>query len=167
LLQTAQIAHYNNVINDADRDLASVAVVSELTLSFGGTEVLFLPFTVTTNFLETTNSAPCTQTSNSLGSVCDDEFTFIDLGADVPFVFDGVAYTLHVQGLVFADGTPACIDEGGGNFSCLTREGEINNRFVVISITTEAVPAPAGLLLLGVGLVSMGALPLIRKARSA
>jgi hypothetical protein len=170
LLQTAQISHYNNVINDADRDLATVAVVSELTLSFGGTEVLFLPFTVTTSFLDTTDALPCNQTSNSLGSVCDDEFTFVDLTADVPFSFEGVNYILHVQGLVFADGTPACIQEDGGVQSCLTREAEIGNRFVVISFTEEdqrEVPAPAALLLLGMGLVSMGALPLIRKRRSA
>jgi hypothetical protein len=167
LLQTAQISHYNNVINDADSDLASIEVESVLTLSSGGSTVLTVPFTVTTNFLETTNTAPCTQTSNSLGSICDDEFTFVDLGGDVDFVFEGVTYTLHIQGLVFANGTPACIQEDGGVQSCLTREGEINNRFVVISITTEQVPAPAALLLLGMGLVGMSALPLIRKLRSA
>jgi hypothetical protein len=169
LVQTVQVSHYNNVINDADSDLASIEVQSLITLSFLGSEVISIPFNVTTNFLETTNTAPCTQTSNSLGSICDDEFTFVDLGGDIPFTFDGVNYTLHVQGLVFANGDPACIAEGGGVQSCLTAEGQINDRFVVISLTSEqvSVPAPAALLLLGMGLLGTSALPLIRKLRSA
>jgi hypothetical protein len=168
LVRTAQISHYNNVINDADSDLASIEVESVIILSSGGNPVLTLPFNVTTDFLETTNTAPCTQTSNALGSICDDEFTFVDLGGDVPFSFNGQDFILHVQGLVFADGTPACIQEDGGVQSCLTAEGQINDRFVVISITeVQQVPAPAALLLLGMGLVGMSAVPLIRKLRSA
>lgn len=168
-VRTAQIQHINNAIPAEDNDLASIDVQTLVVIRSpdNSTDLLTLPFTVNIDFLETNNKAPCTQTSNALGSICDDEFTFVDVLVDTQFVFEGVTYTVHVEGLVFGDGSPACLPLGGGLQSCLTREGEVNDRFVLLSITSEQVPAPAALLLLGMGLVGASALTLIRKRRAA
>ena len=167
-IQTAGIRHTNNAIPQEDNFLATIGLNTELILSSGGTTILDLPFNPTVTFLETKNQAPCTQTSNSLGSTCDDQFTFNEnLGSlDFGFSFGGEDFILHVQGLVNADNSPACEAGAGTTLNCLTREGQANDRFVIASlenVTTPQVPAPAGLLLLGVGLVGM----VIRKRLAA
>jgi hypothetical protein len=171
-VRTAQIRHTNNAIPAEDDFLATITLQTLLRiLSPDGTTEIIGDGTggdldVKVNFLETTNKAPCTQTSNSIGSICDDQFTFISLAVDIPFEFDGHSYILQVRGLLNPDGTEACEDAGGGQINCLTRESAVSDRFVAITLLEVAVPAPASLLLLGLGLVGVGVVPLIRYRRS-
>jgi hypothetical protein len=172
-VRTAQIRHTNNAIPSADDFLASITLRTLLRiLSPDGTTEIIGDGTggdldISISFLETLNSAPCNQTSNSLGSVCDDRFTFISLVADIPFDFEGHSYVLQVRGLLNPDGSPACEDAGGGLVNCLTRESAVSDRFVAITLLQVDVPAPATLLLLGLSLAGAGAVPLIRNRRSA
>ena len=174
-VRTAQIRHTNNDIENTSF-LANITLATLLTITApGGTVVignginggdLNIPVT----FLETNNhplSGNCTQTSNSLGSICDDQFTFFTLDADIPFSFGGQSYILHVRGLLNNNGTPACEPAGGGQVNCLTAENQINDRFVAITLELVRTPAPASLLLVGLGLLGAGVLPIIRKRRSA
>ena len=173
---TAEIRHTNNDIENTSF-LANITLATLLTITApGGTVVigdginggdLLIPVT----FLETNNhplSGVCTQTSNTLGSTCDDQFTFFTLNADIPFSFGGQDYILHVRGLLNPDlTTQACEDAGGGQVNCLTAESQINDRFVTITLELVSTPAPASLLLVGLGLLGAGVLPIIRKRRSA
>lgn len=163
---TAQIRHTNNAIDANDDFLGSITVRTLLRLS----ELDDTPIIDETNgglldvpvtFLETENDGNCEQTSNSLGSNCDDQFTFIGLNADIPLTVDGQNFILHVRGLLPAN---TCEDAGGGIVNCLTREGEINDRFVQISLEQiNIVPLPGTLLLLGIGMLGMGAATLRKR----
>jgi hypothetical protein len=167
-VQTAQIRHTNNEIPDEDDDLASIVLSTSLVLRSGATVLVNLPLDITVNFQETTNEAPCANPpGNPLGSICDDVFTFIDVSADIPFQFDAgnglETFVLHVRGLVDANGDSACTPFNG-QVRCFTEEFDVTDRFVIAFVTQQQVPAPAALLLLGMGLVGMVA---IRKRLSA
>lgn len=174
-VRTAQIRHTNNAIPRDDDFLASITLQTLLRiLSPDGTTEIIGDGTggdldVKVSFLETKNDGTCTETSNSIGSNCDDQFTFITLVADIPFEFEGNHYVLEVRGLLNPDGSFACEDAGGGNVNCLTGEGGANDRFVAITLRQVDVPvsAPASLLLLGLGLLGAGVVPMIRNRRSA
>jgi hypothetical protein len=157
---TAQIRHTNNAIDANDDFLGSITVRTLLRITAADDTPLIDEnsgglLDVPVTFLETNNSEPCDETSNSLGSICDDQFTFVGLNADIPLSFGGENFILHVRGLLPAN---TCEDAGGGIVNCLTREGEINDRFVQISLEQiDIVPLPGTLLLLGIGMLGMGA----------
>jgi PEP-CTERM motif len=163
IVRTAQIRHTNNVIPVEDNDLATITLDTLLTLSSGGNPVLTVPLSEFVTFQETANNSPCPG-ANPFGSICDDVFTInIPIFADIPFSSGGQDFILHIRGLVDANNQNACQADG---LTCFTAEGQQNDRFVIASlenVTEVDVPAPAGLLLLGMGLVGM----VIRKRLSA
>jgi hypothetical protein len=159
-IQTAQIQHINNILPDSEEFLATITVKTELVLLSpdGLTVLLDLPLDVPVTFVETPNTNP--------PACCDDVFTFIDISGDFPFSFGGINYNLHVEGLVDAGGNSTC--EAGavpGTVNCFTSEAQTNNRFVIATLEqlSTPVPLPGTLLLLGVGMLGMGAAPLLRK----
>jgi hypothetical protein len=161
-VQTAQIRHTNNVIPDDDDDLAEITLRTSLILRSGATELVNIPLDILVNFQETTNAPPCL---NDIGPDCADVFTFINLFLDQDFQFDAgfglETFTLHIRGLVDAAGNPACTAVNG-QVQCFTEEGTVTDRFVIAFVTQQQVPAPAALLLLGMGLVGMAGMA-IRK----
>ena len=172
-VRTAMIRHTNNAIPSSNHALSSITLRTLLRILTpdGTTEIIGEgtggDFDVSISFLETTNKAPCTQTTNSTGSICDDQFTFVSLNVDIPFEFDGHRYILEARGVLNPDGSSACEDAGGGLVNCLTRESAVSDRFVAITLRQVDVPAPASLVLLGLGLVGAGVVPMIRNRRSA
>ena len=176
-VRTAEIRHTNNAIPREDDFLATITLQTLLRiLSPDGTVEIIGDGTggdldVDVSFVETKNTAPCLETTNTIGSVCDDQFTFVTLIADIPFEFEGISYVLEVRGLLNPDGSFAC-EPGAvlGTVNCLTAEGQANDRFVSITlrqVDVPVVPAPASLLLLGLGLLGAGVVPMIRNRRSA
>jgi hypothetical protein len=160
-VRTALIRHTNNVIPMSNGSLNTVKLMTLITLSHEGGVVYSAAFDPEIGFSETPNRTPCTLTSNSLGSVCDDEFTIPRLALTGTFTYRGQPSRITLQGLFLNDGTLGCEDMLGGLLSCLTREGSINDRYLPLTLEAfstralEAVPAPSTLVLLGLGVLGL------------
>jgi hypothetical protein len=168
-VRTAEIQHENNVLPGNENFLAGITLQTLLEITGPANEPILNAgnggaLNVDVSFQETPNKAPCAPGSIS---VCDDIFTFITIVADIPFEFEGIHYILQVRGLLDQNGNPTCTDNGDGTVNCTTQEQQTNNRFVQIHLVQVNVPAPASLLLVGLGLLGAGVLPIIRKRLSA
>ena len=101
--------------------------------------------------LETTNSTPCNETSNPIGTVCDDRVTVSLVNVTDSFVSseDGLLYTLDIEGF---------LQGGSPSNQFFSGEGGTNSADVQAVFTVAPVPLPAaGWLLLG-GLGGLAAL---------
>jgi hypothetical protein len=167
-VRTTLIRHTNNLIPLSDGFLDTAKLMTLITLSHGGDVVYSAAFDPEIGFSETPNQTPCTLTSNSLGSVCDDEFTIPWLDATGTFTYEGQPFRITLQGLFLEDGTPGCEGMLGGILSCLTKEGSVNNRYIPLTLEafsdraleavpalSTLVPAPSTLVLLGLGVLGL------------
>jgi hypothetical protein len=162
-VRTALIRHTNNVVPVSDGSLDTVKLRTLITLGHEGDVVYSAAFDPEIGFSETLNRTPCTLTSNSLGSVCDDEFTIPRFDATDTFTYGGQPFRITLLGLFLDDGTPGCQDMLGGILSCLTREGFVNDRYMPLTLEafgavpalSTLVPGPSTLVLLGLGVLGL------------
>jgi hypothetical protein len=176
------IFHRNKTIGPPD--LMSVDITTLLTLKDGLTTAFQDPDGVAPDggvvpilFFETPNNPPpdglpgnleCGP-NNIIGTRCDDFFYFpVASFAPVGFTYLGVPYTLtfSIAGLssgqpffVTAASDPNCAALLGGPGTCgvlVSGEGAINKATVLMTLNTTGVPAPASLMLLGLGLAAAG-----------
>jgi hypothetical protein len=159
---SATAQHENNAIPAEDDELFNTVLPTLLTLTNPDGDIVFQAFIpIPINFEETFNEDTAAECAgpNPIGTACDDVFTFPELNTTTQFTDPdtGISYLINVRGLFFdAAGTLfACEDPVAGISSCFTGENLISDRFVVISLTQ--IPAPATLLLLGLGLLGIGA----------
>jgi len=159
---SATAQHENNPIPAEDDQLFNTVLPTLLTLTNPDGDIVFQAFIpIPINFEETFNEDTAAECAgpNPIGTACDDVFTFPELNTTTQFTDPdtGISYLINVRGLFFdAAGTLfACEDPVAGISSCFTGENLISDRFVVISLTQ--IPAPATLLLLGLGLLGIGA----------
>jgi hypothetical protein len=170
----ARISHINNVIDDEANALSGVTISANLIVD--AVPPVSDPNSIPIGFLETINIGACSQTPNPLGSQCDDEFTFdASEFANVPFTHNGESFflqfslapppecdtphsTIGTIQIFQCDDDPAhriAIDFANGRAWAM--EGFDNALLVLMRVTEEqvGVPAPAGLILMGLGFVAV------------
>ncbi len=143
LLGTLQ--HYNNPISGGTA--ASSVQLNLLTNVQSATPV---NQTFAYNFLidETPNAFPCAYPSGN--NPCADRITFQNLDTTSAFTVGGEAYTVMLSGFS---------TDGGATFSnnFISQEGSTNQAGLYAVITApSAVPEPASMALLGLGLTALG-----------
>jgi hypothetical protein len=179
----SRLYHNNNAITNPT--LTAVRIDTQLTIfNDVAQKVIDSPGKVSIGFLETTNLANCIQTSNPLGSHCDDRFTFTTSDfATINFSSEGLDYQL-IFGLsvpsgftncnpIQVSGEDSCVDLANG--VAFTREDNENRLDVTMRLVqvgtptqhTTEVPLPGTLLLLGAGLIGGAAARTSRKRQVA
>ena len=175
----SQLIHFNNVIDNDSRTLGEVNITAALDLAPAVTGPFPNENTIRIGFLETFNDTItniCDETSNPLGSTCDDRFNVITVGGfdPVAFSFNGQQFTMEFTIGPPADCVAGAIVDGVTLFNCpggdpavdfginfttfevYARENQDSQLFVFARILPVEVPLPATAVLMGLGLLSMG-----------
>jgi hypothetical protein len=158
-VRISRIFHKNTTIASSAADLDQVTIASQLLITDSVPPFADDPNAVRIEFNETFNHDDVDDCDdpNPGGSACDDFFNLLDPSQVFDPVFfesNGITYRadfiLDIPALLTLDGvTPNGAFLVDGVF--YTREGEISELHVLMQIT-QVVPAPASLMLLGLGL---------------
>jgi hypothetical protein len=165
----SEIFHRNQVISAPD--LQHVDIFSVLHIFDGATPVIVSEDNVPVEFHETPNTAPCNPDTQISPTACDDYFTFpLGTFASLHFTVGDDSFTVSFATSCDTSDTslarcdiPSPDDPTQGQI--ITAEGRINHLLVLMTLTQDnlAVPAPAALLLVGLGLGAA----LVRRRRAA
>ncbi len=152
--------HHNQIIAQAFGP-APVTVSYNLWLNDGGADgnVFKWHGDFEVLFKETNNETPCTD-GNPEGTVCDDWFSFSKLiGSDpTTFTYGGRLYNIDITGF-WSDFGPNGVLRGDQRFY----SGENGDTLGHVQFAVNAVPEPASIALMGLGLLGLG---VVRRRRN-